>query len=129
MDLEQPSLCFSFDEHQFFLKVNPIEQIVAEKLYSLAKHEALSTRYKDIFDIYYLITQQKLDKKLLKNCLQLLTSNGSFGIYSAADICSRVKSTLNDEQFLTHLNNTKDKWLDVDVSTITKTIIDYVDDI
>ena len=126
LGLEQSTLCFAFDDSQVFLRVNPIEQIFAEKIYSLAKHEALSTRYKDIFDIYYLITQQKLNVKLVKECLELLTMKGSFGIHSIDDIYSRVNDTLNDRQFLNHLDSTKDKWLDADTKVITKTIVDYI---
>lgn len=47
--IEQNCCCFSFDdENQIALKVNPPEQIFAEKVYSLAKHGALSTRFKNV---------------------------------------------------------------------------------
>lgn len=45
--IEQERLCFSFgEEGDAFLRVNPPEQIFAEKAYSLAKHGPLTTRLK-----------------------------------------------------------------------------------
>lgn len=50
------------------LLINSSEQIFTEKLKSLLKLGINSTRYKDIFDFYYLIRYNKLDKnKLIYN--------------------------------------------------------------
>lgn len=124
--IEQTSLCFSFEEGETFLKANPPEQMVSEKLYSLAKHNALSGRYKDVYDIYYLIANGNLNKKIVKKCLELLTINGLYGINSIEDVCDKVSEALEDGDFLSHLDKTKDKWIDEDTSIVTKTIIDYI---
>ena len=80
-DIEQSSACFSFtNEKDFVLKVNPCEQIFAEKLYSLAKHDVLSTRYKDIFDMYYLISNSLLNDEIVKKCLLHLLENNNRGL-------------------------------------------------
>ena len=54
IDLPQDEYCFdiSFDDEGATLLVNSKEQIFAEKLKSLLKFGTLSTRYKDIYDIY-----------------------------------------------------------------------------
>lgn len=124
--IEQKSLCFSFGDKETLLKINPPEQIVSEKLYSLAKHNALSSRYKDVFDIYYLINNCDLDKKIIRKCLELLTINGLHEIHSIEDVCDKVNETLEDSDFLSHLNSTKDKWIDEETQIVTKTILDYI---
>lgn len=47
--------------------INSKEQIFVEKLKSLLKFGITSTRFKDIFDFYYLINNENLNKvKLIK---------------------------------------------------------------
>lgn len=68
-DIEQDNYCFDLDifKESVSLLINSKEQIFAEKLKSLLKFGITSTRYKDVFDFYYLINSEKLDKnKLLK---------------------------------------------------------------
>lgn len=125
--IEQNQLCFSFNDNEdVFLRVNPPEQIFAEKAYSLAKHGPLTTRFKDIFDMYYLIINDKLNKPIVKKCFELLSIKGVYDIYSIEDICERVSETLEDGQFLNLLQSSKDKWLDDDISLVVKTIIDFI---
>lgn len=125
--IEQERLCFSFgEEGDVFLRVNPPEQIFAEKAYSLAKHGPLTTRFKDIYDMYYLINNGKLNKYIVKNCFELLSIKGLYGINSIEDICEKVNDTLEDRQFLNLLHSSKDKWLDDDISVVVKTIRDFI---
>ena len=124
--IEQKSLCFSFDGCETLLKVNPPEQMLSEKLYSLAKHNALSGRYKDVYDIYYLITNCDLDKKVVRKCLELLTLNGFHEIHSIEDVCDKASEALEDKDFLNHLDKTKDKWIDEKTQKIVETILDYI---
>ena len=51
---------------------NPKEQIFVEKLMPLLKFGPLSTRYRDIFDLYWLITKGNLDKKQVINYTKIL---------------------------------------------------------
>ncbi len=71
-DISQEEFCFdiSFDNEGVNLLVNSNEQILAEKLRSLLKFGAFSTRYKDVFDIYYL--SQHIEHKKLHACLDSL---------------------------------------------------------
>ena len=124
--IEQPTMCFSFSKGETFLKANPPEQIFAEKLYSLARHGALSGRRKDIYDMYYLIKHEKLDRKVVKKCLEMITLNGLHGIRSIEEISERVNDALGDKEFLKQLNKSKDKWLDEDDDKIVKEILDFV---
>ena len=73
-ELEQEEYCFSFDlyKNNANLLINSMEQIFTEKLKSLLKLGFRSTRYKDLFDFYYLIENNKLDKEKLINCIEIL---------------------------------------------------------
>ena len=59
---EQYYFNLSIINEEVTLLINSIEQIFTEKLKSLLKLGINSTRYKDIFDLYYLIKCNKLDK-------------------------------------------------------------------
>ena len=63
-DITQEEYCFDLDaiNSTANLFVNSCEQIFIEKLKSLLKFGVLSTRYKDIFDFYYLINNNNIDK-------------------------------------------------------------------
>ena len=125
--IDQKDICFYFDdENQFTLKVNPPEQIFAEKIYSIAKHGALSTRFKDIFDMYYFIEQKMMNKNVVRKCVELLTMKGNNNIRTLEDICDNVSATFEDAQYIANIKTTDDKWLDVDYSTIFKAILDYL---
>ena len=55
LEIEQERIVFSFGQGtELTLQVNSPEQIFAEKCLSLSRLGALSTRYKDIYDLYYL---------------------------------------------------------------------------
>ena len=56
------------DDEGASLLINSKEQIFAEKLRSLLRFGPLSTRYKDIFDLCYLI--EYVDRERLQNCLK-----------------------------------------------------------
>ena len=57
LELEQEEMCFDLSmlDNEITLLANSCEQIFSEKLKSLLKFGIRSTRYKDIFDFYYLI--------------------------------------------------------------------------
>ena len=73
MAIEQNKAVFSFDSDKqgIAIKVNPPEQIFAEKLIALARLGAISTRYKDLYDLFYLITKCELSRKRVKDILDL----------------------------------------------------------
>lgn len=55
MEIEQEEYCFdiAFDDEGATLLINTREQMFAEKLRSLLKFGTFSTRYKDVYDMYY----------------------------------------------------------------------------
>ena len=125
--IEQNTFCFSFDDDErIILKVNPPEQVFAEKLYSLAKHGFLSTRFKDVYDMYYFIVHDLLDNKLVKRCLELLLIKQTSRIKTIDDICNRASNAFSDETYIKNFMTAKDNWIEVDYKTLFNTILNYI---
>ena len=115
------------DSKRISLLANPLEQVIGEKLYSLAKHGILSTRYKDIFDIYYLIKTHDINKLLLKSCLDLLIDYGKSNVKDISDLCERIEQTFNDDHWYKRLTTSDQDWLDEkDYKKVLDTIIDFI---
>ena len=74
LDIKQDEYCFdlSIINKNANLLINSKEQIFVEKIKSLLKLGFRSTRYKDLFDFYYLINRTELDKEKLMNCFNIL---------------------------------------------------------
>jgi hypothetical protein len=107
---ENFSFFLSANSTHVSLHVNSNEQIVGEKLISLLQHGPLSTRYKDISDMFYFISKDSLDKsKMIKFLESVLPVRN---IKSFDDIYSSVNKTLNDNFFSKNAANPMDKWLD-----------------
>ncbi|MDA3932616.1 MAG: nucleotidyl transferase AbiEii/AbiGii toxin family protein [Tenericutes bacterium] len=52
------------------LLANPIEQMIVEKTSSFIRFGVLSTRMKDLYDIYYLISNHRYSKKLIIDIIE-----------------------------------------------------------
>lgn len=131
LGIKQDAVCFVFmdGENGVMLAANPPEQIFAEKAYSLAKHGAFTGRSKDIFDMYYLMKECNLDKKIIAKCLELLTLEDKRGIGSIEEVCESVEETLQDDSFKHRLSKAREKWIDQDIEVIAKGISDFIYDI
>ena len=123
--IKQKEMLFSFDDGDISLIINPPEQIFAEKLYSLLKHSHLSTRFKDIFDMYYLINEKYLNNAIVKQIINELLNNNE-GIVLEESIYKTVSDIFHKERYISHFNTTKEKWMDVDYLTLTETILNYL---
>ena len=127
LGIEQDKMCFTYDnENSLTLWVNPPEQIIAEKLFSLAKIGPDSTRYKDINDIYYLIKNIKLDHEVFKKCLSLLLIGNRYGFHDIYDLFDNVETCLESDLFSSGFADNNSKWLDVDYQTLKDTILNYI---
>ena len=128
-ELEQEEYCFSFDlyENSANLLINSTEQIFTEKLKSLLKLSFRSTRYKDLFDFYYLIENNKLDKEKLINCIEILIfQDENMREKTIHDIIQRMKNTLNSQRYRNNLNNPKVNWLDIPINNAIDRVIEYI---
>ena len=104
-ELEQEEYYFdlSLINKQINLLINSKEQIFVEKLKSLLKLGFVSTRYKDIFDFYYLVNISKLNKKkLLKNIEILIFNDDKMRENNIEDILNRLSKTLKSSRYINH---------------------------
>ena len=110
------------------LFINSKEQIFTEKLKSLLKLGIRSTRYKDLFDLYYLINDCNLDKnKLIKLFGTYIYNNQDMRENSVYDIFNRLLRILNSRTYKKNLNNSKVNWLDVGIDDAIQIVLNYIE--
>ena len=116
-----------FDKSITFL-ANPKEQIFTEKLIPLLKFGILSTRYRDIFDIYWLITKGDLSKKKIIECIQILIIDNVKGILGLDTIIENIKIVLSDDSFIKRLSN-NENWTNEEIIDILIVIRKFIDEL
>ena len=126
-DIHQDTLLLSteiIDLNIEFL-VSPEEQIFIEKLIPILKFGPLSTRYRDIFDVYWLITEGILDKNRILNYMKILIFDSDIDINEIKEIYNIIHLVLNKPMFISNLSNNYN-WTTVNIDTILETIKDYL---
>ena len=121
--IKQIDYCFDIASSQdgASLLINSPEQMLTEKLKSLLRFGALSTRFKDIYDIYYLF--HHIHKDDLLNCFKMLIfDNKTIREKNIDDILVRLKTTFDSEFYLTNLNSSKKNWIGVN----NKEVLEYI---
>lgn len=129
--LEVTQMEYFFDIDAFeggvTLLVNTPEQIFVEKLKSLLKHGFRSTRYKDVFDIYFLITDKRLEKKRLETLVKAyIFDDPDMRENSYADICARIERTFLNPEYSKNIQNAKAAWLDVEPAVAMHGVLAYL---
>ena len=125
-EIEQDEYVFDFNilDGSISLLINPPEQIVCEKLKSLLKFGIRSTRYKDIFDFYYLIKNNILNKdKLIKYIDLLLIKDKNINQNSINNIVLRLKMILKNKRFISKLDNARSNWLEIPINEVITSVI------
>ena len=128
-DIEQEEYCFDLNviKESATLFINSKEQIFAEKLKSLIRFAYTSTRYKDVYDFYYLINYGNLDKEKLKKYIyKIIFDDKIIKAENFYDIYKMLNQIFNNKRFISNLNNIKTNWLDIPSDNVTKSIIDYI---
>ena len=106
---------------------NPVEQIIVEKLMPIVKFGELSGRYKDVFDIYWLVTNKDISKDLLMLCLNRNIFRG-INVSDLSSLIETLKEVFNSKIYSNGVEKSNN-WLDIDTQTIFKSIIDYFENI
>ncbi|MEC4174982.1 nucleotidyl transferase AbiEii/AbiGii toxin family protein [Adlercreutzia sp. R7] len=102
------------------------EQVVAEKLRSLLRIGAASTRYKDVFDIYYLFIVKGVRKEALSRALHaLVIDDAAMREANYGQIAARLKSVFGNRRFSNQLMRAKNDWLGVPHEKATSAIVRY----
>jgi hypothetical protein len=127
--LKQKECCFDLGQldGSVALLANTEEQIFAEKLKSLLRLGAISTRYKDVFDMYYLATQDRIIKsEFMSNLKYMIFDDETMHENNIKDIFSRLEQVLNDARFIRPLSRSKrDNWLDADTKQVTMRLLEF----
>ena len=108
------------------LLINSKEQIFTEKIKSLLKFGFVSTRYKDIFDFYYLINNENLDKDKLLKCFDILIfKDEGMKENNVNDIFKRLNRILHNRNYLRNLNTAKNNWLELPIEKVVENVLDF----
>jgi len=127
-DIKQEEYCFNLEalEDSVTLIINSKEQIICEKIKSLLRFGIRSTRYKDIFDIYYLINNTDINKdELLSIISSLIFNDKTMRENNLYDIIKNLKITINNNIFKHNLSDARNNWLGISVDEVINSIIIY----
>jgi predicted nucleotidyltransferase component of viral defense system len=127
LNIEQEEYCFDigFDDEGASLLINSNEQMLSEKLRSFLRFGPVSTRYKDIFDMYYL--SQNIDVGRLQVCLDTyIYSDLGMREKDINGIIRRVEIAFSDRMYLRRLSTTNLKWVDENINDILNGITDFL---
>lgn len=129
MDIKQDELCFDLGLNTLnvTLLANSKEQICVEKIKSLLKFGITSTRYKDVFDIYYLINTNNFDKIRFINYLDKFVFKDSLiGENNLLEIKNSLSNILSNSRFKLMLNMAKNNWTELPVENVITIIIEFL---
>lgn len=127
-DIRQEEYCFNLEaiNESATLVINSKEQIICEKLKSLLRFGIRTTRYKDIFDIYFLINNTNIDKdNLLYMINKLIIEDSTTRESNIGDIIKNLNTILNNNIFKRSLSEARNNWLDISVDRVINNVIDY----
>lgn len=127
LEIMQNEYCFDLyiDNEGASLLINSLEQMLTEKLKSLLKFGTFSTRYKDIFDIFFLMNH--IDNEKLDACLDILIyKDENMRENSIYDIKKRLEHIFSNKTYLNHLFVSDKNWVDEDVTVVLDAIMDFI---
>jgi hypothetical protein len=124
LEIEQEEYCFdiTYGNEGASLLMNSKEQMFTEKLRSLLKFGSFSTRYKDIYDMYYHC--DKLDKNKLKICLaSYIFLDEGMRENDMSDIIKRITKVFQNKSYRSKIDSSDKRWLDECIDTILDKIL------
>lgn len=127
LDVEQSDRSFKIivDDSKVSLLVNPNEQILVEKLKSLLRFGSATTRFKDIFDIYYL--SRRVRRTAVKRLIKAyIFDDAMMRENDVPDILRRLGRIFGNKAFMRSLANPTSAWLDVSAAEATADIVAFM---
>ena len=124
IQIEQEELCFEIglSNKNITLFANSIEQIFVEKLKSLLKLGQLTTRFKDIYDMYYLLP--KIDKEKLISLIEVFIYEDEKMFEKDMDaITNRLERVFKSGLFLSNFETSNKNWVDVQNQRVLNDIL------
>ena len=108
------------------LLANSPEQVFVEKLKSLLRLGALSSRGKDVYDLVYL-SKLVSTEPLSKMIKAYIYDDPRMRENSIADIIHRLQRTFSDRGFIGTLANRKMNWLQMNPTEATARLLSFID--
>ena len=110
------------------LLANSKEQIFAEKLLSLLRHGFLSTRGKDIYDMFYLMDKVNF-RRLRMLVAKLVTQNKKCPIREPGSIVEFVAEVFGNRRFVRMLSSHDSNWLQLPIQKVTSELLRFISSI
>lgn len=123
IDIKQEEFIFQIESlnQTTSLLINTKEQIVAEKLSSLLRHGIRSTRYKDIYDIYFLITETELDVDDVMFILNKMELDGKY--IDLKEMNRKLDKILNNSFFCKNASKPNNQWIDCTYEKVVERLL------
>ena len=107
------------------LQVNNREQIFVEKLKSLLRFGSASTRFKDVFDMYYLAG--RIRKTVLRAYMRLYIYDDAKMRENDVDgVVRRLRRIFANRRYMKQLANPVYAWIDENPNDITAWLVDFL---
>lgn len=131
LSLKQEEYMFNFEifNDSMLLFINTKEQIFVEKLSSMLKHGIRTTRYKDVYDFYYLITEGNMDKSLLIELINLYCINEDSRLKNIQDVKNELEKIFRNKNFLQNVSSSRYNWIEEDINKVLETILNFIKDL
>ena len=105
--------------------MNSKEQVLAEKMKSILKHDVLSTRYKDVFDICYL--SDKINQKRLKACVnRYIFEDKKLNVSNKEELVARLEKIFTNKAYLRQIEKSKKNWLDLPLESVIQKTLGFI---
>ena len=127
LNIKQETYCFDvcMDEEGVSLLKNSNEQAFTEKLRSLLKFGTASWRYKDIYDMYYL--KDHVNSGTLQDIIrELIFEDAGMHENTFEDITNRVSKVFQYKLYRKRVSESRQRWIDEDMETITGGILTFL---
>ena len=132
LDLKQEELYFDLGSSKgsVTLLANSKEQIVTEKLKSFLKNGELTTRLKDVYDIYYLTNVKKIDKDKFRSLIaDYILKDYKLKVKTYDALHNKLNNIFSDRIFLKRLESKEDDWLELPVDKVVNGVLDFFEEL
>lgn len=127
LDIKQEEYCFDicFQKDRASLLMNSKEQILTEKLKSFLRFGTRSTRYKDVFDICFLLDNVNIEE--LKTCIQhYIFNDKSLPVSTYAELTKRIRRVFTNIGFKNNAKSSGKNWLDITTEEALTRNIEFI---
>ena len=131
LSIEQEEYAFdiAFQDSTVSLLINSKAQMITEKLKSLVRFGSQSTRYKDIFDIYFLLDDVNI--AMLKTCIKkyIFDDETLKNVNTMDDIIKRIDSVFRNEKYIKEVEKSNKNWIGIPIKDVIDKDINFLKEI